>query len=87
MYVAATDANRGRSRDRHLVEPGRTRLTVELESQSEPIRGRISEPGGRAREFSGYMGLIEALERLRTSGELESAVGDWHTGLRTGGST
>jgi hypothetical protein len=42
-----------------------TLLRVELESDSEPIAGRIREPGGRAHEFAGYMSLIEALERLR----------------------
>jgi hypothetical protein len=47
------------------VSGERTRLTVELESDSEPIAGRIEESGGRAHEFAGYMSLIEALERLR----------------------
>jgi hypothetical protein len=45
----------------------RTRLTVELESDSEPIAGQIEESGGAAHEFKGYMGLIEALERVRRS--------------------
>lgn len=64
--MVATDAKGVRRRDRpRSMKPERTRLTVELESEAEPIKGQISEPGGRAHEFSGYMGLIEALERLR----------------------
>jgi hypothetical protein len=49
------------------VSGERTRLTVELESDSEPIAGQIEESGGAAHEFKGYMGLIEALERVRRS--------------------
>jgi hypothetical protein len=70
-----------------LVKPERTRLTVELDSEAEPIRGQISQPDGRAQEFSGYMGLIEALERLRASSEQRSAPGDWYAGLKRGGTT
>jgi len=47
------------------MDPERTRLTVELESRTEPIHGQILDPDGQAHEFSGYMGLIETLERLR----------------------
>jgi hypothetical protein len=47
------------------VTPKRTRLTVELDSRAEPIMGKVLEDGGRAHEFSGYMGLIETFERLR----------------------
>ena len=43
------------------MDGDRTLLRVELESDSEPIAGRIREPGGRAHEFAGYMSLIEAL--------------------------
>ena len=43
----------------------RTRLTVELDSRAEPIQGQVHDPGGRAHDFSGYMGLIEVFERLR----------------------
>jgi len=48
---------------------GKTSLLViddaQLGSDSEPIAGRIREPGGRAHEFAGYMSLIEPMERLR----------------------
>ena len=47
------------------MDGDRTLLRVELESDSEPIAGRIREPGGRVHEFAGYMSLIGALERLR----------------------
>jgi hypothetical protein len=60
----------------------RTRLTVELESETEPIRGQISEPGGRSHEFSGYMGLIETFERLRPPVEPVPAPGDAGAGMR-----
>jgi hypothetical protein len=58
---------RRRIRDagRVAMDEDRTLSRVELESDSEPIAGRIPEPGGRAQEFAGYMSLIEALERLR----------------------
>jgi hypothetical protein len=49
------------------VDAKRTRLTVELDCDSEPIAGRIEETGGTEHEFAGYMSLIETLERLRPS--------------------
>jgi hypothetical protein len=51
-------------------------LSVELDPEAEPITGQIAEPGGRAHEFSGYMGLIETLERLRPQVEPGPAPGD-----------
>jgi len=48
-------------------------LTVDLEPEAEPIKGRIAEPNGKPHEFSGYMGLIEALERLRSPFEQSAA--------------
>jgi hypothetical protein len=41
-----------------------TRLTLELDSQAEPISGRIQLEGGPVRDFSGWMGLLSALEEL-----------------------
>jgi hypothetical protein len=69
-----------------IVDPERTRLTVELDSHAEPISGQISKPGGRAQKFSGYMGLIQALERLRAPGEARSTGGEWPAGMGAGGS-
>jgi hypothetical protein len=57
------------------VKGERKRLTVDLDPETEPITGRIAEPNGKPHEFSGYMGLIEALERLRPPFE-ESAADD-----------
>jgi len=42
------------------MDGDRTLLRVELESDSEPIAGRIREPGGRTDEVAGYTSLIEA---------------------------
>lgn len=58
-----------------VVERERTRLTVEIEPRTEPISGQILDAGGRAHEFSGYMGLIEAFERLRPSLEQSASPG------------
>jgi hypothetical protein len=48
-----------------VVDAKRKRLTVELESDTEPIAGEIAEPGGKAHAFTGYMDLISTLEQLR----------------------
>lgn len=70
------------------MDAERTRLTVDLDSRAEPIHGQILDSGGGAHEFSGYMGLIEALERLRgSSREGASVAGDWRTGIRAEGRT
>ena len=47
-----------------LNERTHTRLTLELESGADPIAGRIRDASGTAREFVGWLGLAEALERL-----------------------
>jgi hypothetical protein len=65
MYVAFTDAKGRAERHGGSVEGERTRFTLELEADSEPIAGQIEESGGTAHEFRGYMSLIEAVERLR----------------------
>jgi hypothetical protein len=66
------------------MTPKRTRLTVELESEAEPITGQVLEAGGRAHDFSGYMGLIETFERLRPPVE-PRPDGDWAAATRKGG--
>ncbi len=45
------------------------RLTVELEAGAEPIAGRVTEFGGEAHCFAGYMDLMALLERLRAQPE------------------
>ena len=41
------------------------RLVLELERGSEPIRGKITGPTGRTREYVGWLALTNALEELR----------------------
>jgi hypothetical protein len=41
------------------VQP--TRVTVEFESGSEPMSGRMMDEGGRSRPFTGWLGLAAAL--------------------------
>jgi hypothetical protein len=38
----------------------RTRVTVEFESDSEPMSGRMLDEGGRSRSFTGWLGLAAA---------------------------
>jgi hypothetical protein len=43
------------------MSPGeRTRVTVEFESDSEPMSGRMLDEGGRSRPFTGWLGLAAA---------------------------
>jgi hypothetical protein len=37
-------------------------LTLEIETESDPIAGRLSEGGGPGEEFVGWLGLARALE-------------------------
>ncbi len=39
-------------------------IRLELEPRAEPIRGVISADGVLAREFVGWLGLADALERI-----------------------
>ena len=48
------------SRDRELMN---VRLEVEIEDEA--ISGEVSSNGGPAHRFSGYAGLIAALESIR----------------------
>jgi hypothetical protein len=63
------------------MEGERTRFTVELDADSEPIAGQIEESGGTAHEFKGYMSLIEAVERLRRPAEAPSGTSPPREGL------
>jgi hypothetical protein len=49
--------------DRHASASARTRvLTLEIDSDGDPIAGRLSEGGAPGREFVGWLGLARALE-------------------------
>jgi len=41
------------------------RIDLDLDLGSEPVAGRLAVVGGAARGFTGYAGLIAALEALR----------------------
>ena len=45
-------------------------LTLEVEIDSDPISGRLGEPGAPGREFVGWLGLARALELALESGEV-----------------
>jgi hypothetical protein len=52
----------------------RTRvLTLEIDADSDPIAGRVSEGGEPAEQFFGWLGLARALER--TLGYAERPLG------------
>ena len=48
----------------HAADDARTRvLTLEIDADSDPIAGRVSEDGAPAEPFFGWLGLARALER------------------------
>ena len=51
------------------------RLTIDLEPAGDPIAGRIRTSGGEEHAFTGYMGLIAALDALRPEVEVRSEDG------------
>jgi hypothetical protein len=44
-----------------MSDSERTRVTVEFESGSEPMTGRMLDEGGRSQPFTGWLGLAAAL--------------------------
>jgi hypothetical protein len=47
------------------MDAGRTRLDLDLDLRDEPISGELTPPGGSPRPFTGYTGLIAAVEAIR----------------------
>jgi hypothetical protein len=47
-----------------MTPPSPTHLRVELEHDGEAIAGRVSDAHGASLEFSGWVGLAAAIERL-----------------------
>jgi hypothetical protein len=45
----------------------RVRIDLDLDLGSEPVAGRLAVAGGVEHPFTGYAGLIAALESLRAS--------------------
>ena len=56
--------------DARASASGRTRvLTLEIDADSDPVAGRLSEGGAPGREFVGWLGLARALELVLEAGE------------------
>jgi hypothetical protein len=47
------------------------RLALEVRFDSEPIEGRVYEDGGPDRQFSGWLGLMAAIEAARAASSVE----------------
>jgi hypothetical protein len=61
--AAAALADTGPVDDESAAGGARTRvLRLEIETDRDPIAGRLSEGGARGREFVGWLGLARALE-------------------------
>jgi hypothetical protein len=52
------------------------RVTVEIVLERDQIAGTVREPGGGAKAFDGWIGLISTLERCRSGGGLEATEGE-----------
>ena len=50
-----------RVHDRGMSTAKTSRITVELETSADPIRGSIEDAGGKRKPFWGWLELIEAL--------------------------
>jgi|1185.fasta_scaffold229430_2 hypothetical protein len=44
-----------------------TRISLDLRLSGKPVEGRVAAAGEEPRQFSGYAGLIAALESIRTA--------------------
>jgi hypothetical protein len=56
------------------MEVGWTRLDLDLDLAATPIVGELGAAGAEARPFSGYAGLIAAVEAIREDEGLRSAA-------------
>jgi hypothetical protein len=54
---------RFRTQDRGMPTAKTSRVTVELETGADPIRGSIERSDGRSQPFWGWLELIDTLER------------------------
>jgi hypothetical protein len=52
-----------------------TRITLDLELSGMPVEGRLAPVGGEQRSFTGYAGLIAALEAIREGDDGRSGHG------------
>lgn len=67
---AAARPDTGPVDDARAIGRGRTRvLRLEIDADSDPIAGRLSEGGAPGRQFVGWLGLARALELALEPGE------------------
>jgi hypothetical protein len=62
----------------------RMRLTIELDTASDPVRGMIGAPEDDFKPFSGYVQLIAALEGFRALEGVGELGTDGYRGERVG---
>jgi hypothetical protein len=75
MTAVAAPPDTGRVDDQQASDRGRTRvLTLEIETDSDPIAGRLSEGGAPERRFVGWLALARALELALEPAEREPRV-------------
>jgi hypothetical protein len=56
------------------VAQERIHLDLRLDLGSEPVSGELVPPGGHPTPFSGYAGLIAALDRISEPGAAEATA-------------
>jgi hypothetical protein len=54
-----------------------TRIRLDLELTGMPVEGRLAPEGGAEHSFTGYAGLIAALESIRAGGGAGDADERW----------
>jgi hypothetical protein len=69
MLVVAPDANLRRWIDHRVVE-GAMHLVLDLDPDSEPVRGQVGPVNAAPTSFTGYAELIATLESIRAAASL-----------------
>jgi hypothetical protein len=68
-----------RVNDQPMATGSKTRLTLELETGADPIRGSIEHADGSRRSFWGWLELSEALRRVATGADTQATRARPHT--------
>ena len=59
-----------------MAEPSdMLRVVLEVERDTDPIRGTVADPSGPARAYVGWLALMGALDELRGAADEEEPVG------------
>ena len=66
------------------VEIPSSHLHLEIDVESDPISGAVSEPEGTPHRFTGWIELVAAIERARASADPEVTLG-WVPGANGAG--